>query len=85
MGYDPSTVVDHGLASFPVNTEQRLCGVLEILHHTCTMGLRKLFDAILHHGGEAEEVVTAFMNLTVDEQNDVLVFTKTVTSTQTVH
>ena len=75
MGYDPATVVDHDPGVLP--TEFRtapLWGVNDTAPYMHDGSAETLFEAILHHGGEAERSVAAFANLTSIEQEELILF-----------
>ena len=75
MGYDPLTVVDHDPSLLPSEFRTApLWGLRDTAPYMHDGSAETLFDAILHHGGEAEGSVAAFMNLTTAEQNDLIEF-----------
>ena len=75
MGYDTSTVVDQDVGVLPSEFRTPpLWGIGDTAPYMHDGSAETLFDAILHHGGEAERSARAFMNLTPTEQQDLISF-----------
>ncbi len=77
MGYEPSTVVDHDLNAAPSEFRTApLWGIRDTAPYMHNGATESLHDAILYHGGEANNSVIHYESLSEEERQSLLDFLK---------